>query len=205
MSWPGSTIPTARACSAPGNAPCTAMSCWWWITSCRRRDGPEDAVPAGRAGHPLRGRLARPRHRRRHQVVPGRQPPDLRRYLGGCPGRAALSQRPGRVPRPGTRHAPRCRAGGGSLRADAEMGLKTLYQPAAQVIHYEGVSHGRDTAVGIKSYQAVNRRTFVDTWADVLAGQHYPNGQGVFRARERAMHRDVVLVVDHFVPTPRWA
>jgi GT2 family glycosyltransferase len=82
------------------------------------------------------------------------------------------------------------------------MGLKTLYQPAAQVIHDEGVSHGRDTAVGIKSCQVVNRQTFVDTWADVLAEQHYPNGKRVFRARERAMHRHVVLVVDHFVPTP---
>ncbi|MFL5280655.1 MAG: glycosyltransferase family 2 protein [Rhodopila sp.] len=74
------------------------------------------------------------------------------------------------------------------------MGLKTLYQPAAQVIHCEGVSHGCDTAVGIKSYQVVNRRTFVETWRDVLAKQHYPNGQRVFRARERAMDRHVVLV-----------
>jgi len=82
------------------------------------------------------------------------------------------------------------------------MGLKTLYQPAAQVIHCEGVSHGCDTAVGIKSYQVVNRRTFVETWRDVLAKQHYPNGQRVFRARERAMDRHVVLVVDHLVPTP---
>jgi glycosyltransferase involved in cell wall biosynthesis len=83
-----------------------------------------------------------------------------------------------------------------------QRGLKTQYQPAAQVIHFEGVSHGRDTAVGIKSCQVVNRKTFVETWADVLAQQHYPNGDGVFRARDRAMHRDVVLVVDHVVPTP---
>ena len=41
------------------------------------------------------------------------------------------------------------------------IGLKTLYQPAARVVHHEGISHGRDTAVGIKSYQVTNRRTFV--------------------------------------------
>ena len=82
------------------------------------------------------------------------------------------------------------------------IGLKTLYQPAAQIVHHEGVSHGRDTAVGIKSYQVVNRSTFIDVWANVLANQHYRNGDHVFRARERAMHRKIVLVIDHYVPTP---
>lgn len=82
------------------------------------------------------------------------------------------------------------------------IGLSTLYQPAAQVVHFEGVSHGRDVAVGIKSYQVANRRRFIEAWADVLAEQHYPNGQHVFRARDRAMHRQVVLVVDHYVPQP---
>src|ERR1700759_1270743 len=43
-----------------------------------------------------------------------------------------------------------------------EIGLKTLYQPAARVIHHEGMSHGRDTSAGIKSYQMTNRRTFID-------------------------------------------
>ena len=82
------------------------------------------------------------------------------------------------------------------------IGLKTLYQPLAQVIHHEGISHGRDTDVGIKSYQVTNRRTFVARWADELAQGHFRNGDNVFRARDRAMHRKVVLVADHYVPTP---
>jgi len=82
------------------------------------------------------------------------------------------------------------------------IGLKTLYQPRSVVVHYEGVSHGRDLAVGIKSCQAVNRRSFVATWADELACGHYHNGAHVLRARERARHRPVVLVVDHKVPEP---
>jgi GT2 family glycosyltransferase/glycosyltransferase involved in cell wall biosynthesis len=82
------------------------------------------------------------------------------------------------------------------------IGLKTLYQPRSVVVHYEGVSHGRDLAVGIKSCQAVNRRTFVAAWGDVLARTHYTNGTHVLRARERARHRPVVLVVDHQVPEP---
>ncbi len=83
-----------------------------------------------------------------------------------------------------------------------QMGLKTLYQPAARVVHFEGISHGRDEAVGIKSYQVTNRRRFVETWASVLAEQHFPTGENVFRARDRAMHRQVVLVIDHYVPQP---
>ena len=82
------------------------------------------------------------------------------------------------------------------------IGLRTLYQPAAQVVHHEGVSHGRDTAVGIKSYQVANRRAFIDVWADVLAREQFSSGDQVFRARDRAMHRKLALVIDHYVPTP---
>jgi GT2 family glycosyltransferase/glycosyltransferase involved in cell wall biosynthesis len=82
------------------------------------------------------------------------------------------------------------------------IGLRTLYQPAARIVHYEGVSHGRDTAVGIKSHQVANRSTFIGVWADVLAKEHYRNRDDAFRARERAMGRKIVLVVDHYVPTP---
>ena len=82
------------------------------------------------------------------------------------------------------------------------MGLKTLYQPCSVVVHYEGVSHGRDLDVGVKSCQVVNRRSFVATWAAELGRSHYVNGTHVLRARERARHRPVVLVVDHQVPEP---
>lgn len=81
-------------------------------------------------------------------------------------------------------------------------GLKTLYQPRSRVVHYEGVSHGCDVAVGVKSYQVTNHRTFVARWGATLARDHYDNGTHVLRARERARHRKVVLVVDHMVPSP---
>jgi O-antigen biosynthesis protein len=82
------------------------------------------------------------------------------------------------------------------------IGLKTLYQPAAQIVHHEGISHGRDTAVGVKFYQVANQRTFVNVWADVLGREQYRNGEHVLRARDRSMGRSVVLVIDHYVPTP---
>ena len=82
------------------------------------------------------------------------------------------------------------------------MGLKTYYQPLSQVVHYEGVSHGRDTTAGVKAYQVINRQRFLERWGQELAQAHYPNGQHVLRARERAMDRKVVLVIDHYVPEP---
>jgi GT2 family glycosyltransferase len=82
------------------------------------------------------------------------------------------------------------------------LGLKTLYQPASRIVHFEGVSHGRDTDVGGKSYQLLNRGRFIAAWAPVLAAEHYPNGQNILRARDRAHGRKVVLVVDHLVPQP---
>ncbi len=82
------------------------------------------------------------------------------------------------------------------------LGLKTLYQPRSRVVHHEGVSHGCDVAVGVKSFQVSNRRTFLRTWGAELARDHFCNGTHVMRARERGRHRPVVLVVDHMVPTP---
>lgn len=82
------------------------------------------------------------------------------------------------------------------------MGLKTLYQPRSQVVHFEGVSHGRDLAVGVKAFQAVNRRSFVRSWGRTLESRHYPNGTHVLRAREQGRGRAVALVVDHKLPEP---
>jgi GT2 family glycosyltransferase len=81
-------------------------------------------------------------------------------------------------------------------------GLKTLYQPSSRVVHFEGVSHGRDVAVGVKSCQVVNRKTFVERWRSVLAEGHYANGTHVLRACERGRGRKLILVVDHWVPQP---
>ncbi len=78
-------------------------------------------------------------------------------------------------------------------------GLKTLYQPRSQVVHFEGISHGHDLAMGV---MAVNRRTFVRRWKATLDQAHYPDAQHVLRARERGRGRGVALVVDHKLPEP---
>jgi GT2 family glycosyltransferase len=81
-------------------------------------------------------------------------------------------------------------------------GLKVLYQPRSRIVHFEGVSHGTDIKAGIKAYQVINREKFVARWQATLGDDHFANAEHVLRARERARHRKVVLVIDHYVPQP---
>jgi GT2 family glycosyltransferase len=79
-------------------------------------------------------------------------------------------------------------------------GLRTLYQPFAEIIHHEGKTHGRDTTSGIKAYQVVNGRKLYERWSAALHEQHFPNGEQVFLARDRSRGRPHILFVDHYVP-----
>ncbi len=81
-------------------------------------------------------------------------------------------------------------------------GLKIVYQPRSLIVHFEGISHGRDVAVGVKSYQTVNKKTFVRRWAEVLSRDHYGHGTHVMRARDRACGRKTILIIDHKIPEP---
>lgn len=81
-----------------------------------------------------------------------------------------------------------------------EAGYRTLYNPASEVVHHEGRSHGRDVSSGVKAYQVSNNAKLLDRWQNVLARDHYPNAQNVLRARDRSFAKKHVLVIDHYVP-----
>ncbi|MGI4811430.1 MAG: glycosyltransferase [Janthinobacterium lividum] len=81
-------------------------------------------------------------------------------------------------------------------------GQKVLYAPRSVVVHHEGMSHGTDHSSGIKAYQAVNMAKMTERWLDVLQRDHYPRATQLLRARDRAKHRTVVLVIDHYPPMP---
>jgi GT2 family glycosyltransferase/glycosyltransferase involved in cell wall biosynthesis len=81
-----------------------------------------------------------------------------------------------------------------------EAGLKVYFCPTSVVVHHEGISHGTDTSSGGKAQMPINQRTFVERWKQQLQSGHYPNGENVFRARDRARGRTLVLVVDHYIP-----
>lgn len=81
-----------------------------------------------------------------------------------------------------------------------EAGFTTLLNPASELIHHEGRSHGRDTAIGIKAYQVENQRRFFERWRTVLERDHLANGENVLRARDRSARKPHILVIDHYVP-----
>jgi GT2 family glycosyltransferase len=83
-----------------------------------------------------------------------------------------------------------------------QRGLKVLYQPAAVVVHHEGISHGTDTASGGKANQVRNQARFQERWGERLRQDQFENGTNVMRARDRARGRPIILVVEHYVPEP---
>jgi len=82
-----------------------------------------------------------------------------------------------------------------------DLGYKVLYQPLSVVVHFEGITCGTDISRGVKQYQEVNRRKFVEKWSSVLQKYHYaPVDENAFLARDRVSGKRI-LVIDHFVPT----
>lgn len=79
-------------------------------------------------------------------------------------------------------------------------GLRVIYQPLSEVVHYEGITSGTDTSHGVKSYQHVNGEKFVKKWQHALT-KHRPNGVEPHLERDRnAVGR--VLFIDACTPTP---
>ena len=81
-----------------------------------------------------------------------------------------------------------------------EAGYKTMYCPFSTVIHFEGMSNGREKNVGIKKFQDVNAPKFRSKWRHAF--RH--NGQEGMRLAVE-MDRGVdfrALVIDYATPKP---
>lgn len=82
----------------------------------------------------------------------------------------------------------------------SSLGLKVLYQPACTVVHFEGASHGTDTATGLKAYQVRNTELLFERWKNRLRS-HRPNGVLPTLERERGVSRRI-LYIDATMVTP---
>ena len=82
-------------------------------------------------------------------------------------------------------------------------GYRVVYQPLSKVIHFEGISNGTDVnGSGLKRYQVENSEKLKEKWAEEFKKQCVNNGNpDPFRARERSQGKDIILVIDHYVPT----
>ncbi len=79
-------------------------------------------------------------------------------------------------------------------------GREVYYQPAAKIIHYEGVSSGTDVSTGVKRHQAVNREKFAAKWAAVLP--HYNADPGLIHVARDRHAPSRILVLDACALTP---
>jgi tetratricopeptide (TPR) repeat protein len=82
-----------------------------------------------------------------------------------------------------------------------QLGLKVVYQPKSQIIHYEGISSGTSTTSGVKKYQAINAVKFATKWQSVLTNHCQPgNPLNPLIAPRRFNGQKVVLMVEHDLP-----
>ncbi len=80
-------------------------------------------------------------------------------------------------------------------------GYKVMYQPLSVVVHFEGLSNGKDVSNGVKKYQVINKERFYKKWKNILQSEHFENGTNVFQARDRSRLKNTILVIDHYIPT----
>lgn len=81
-----------------------------------------------------------------------------------------------------------------------EQGRQVWFQPLSRVIHYEGITHGRSTATGVKAYQVENLRKVRERYSAIIS-THPAVGANLYEA---SMHRSSkrMVVLDALTPAP---
>lgn len=79
-------------------------------------------------------------------------------------------------------------------------GYDVVYQPFSKVVHFEGISSGRDTQTGVKAYQVTNLSKLKEKWHEKLARHGAPRVDPEIE-RDRGT-RGHILFVDACFPTP---
>lgn len=79
-------------------------------------------------------------------------------------------------------------------------GYRVIYQALSTVIHFEGMTSGKDTNSGIKSFQIENNKKLFQRWQKELK-QRPLSGHDVDHAKDRD-YKYRVLVIDTLTPTP---
>jgi len=82
-------------------------------------------------------------------------------------------------------------------------GYKVLYVPFSWIVHFEGVTGGKDISQGVKRYQLVNKGKFSRKWAAELRRQQPPSPGNVARASWRGTGK-FVLWIDICSPFPNF-
>lgn len=76
---------------------------------------------------------------------------------------------------------------------------RVVYQPESVVVHFEGITSGKDLSAGVKKYQLVNQEKFYDKWKKELSSEYLSRKNGQYAGASRLSRRKI-LVVDYQVP-----
>ena len=72
-------------------------------------------------------------------------------------------------------------------------GRRVIYQPASQLIHFEGQTGGTDTSGGAKKYQIANREKFRKQWSETLAGEQ-PETTPLYKVDKKGARAHVLFI-----------
>jgi GT2 family glycosyltransferase/glycosyltransferase involved in cell wall biosynthesis/tetratricopeptide (TPR) repeat protein len=79
-------------------------------------------------------------------------------------------------------------------------GSKVIYQPAARIVHFEGVTGGTDVNSGYKKYQVRNQEIFREKWASELKRQPVFDSNKLKSASIQNSNSRV-LAIEHYLPS----
>jgi GT2 family glycosyltransferase len=85
-------------------------------------------------------------------------------------------------------------------------GREVRLEPAATIVHHEGVTSGTELSSGVKRFQVVNREKFLQRWQAELASCPPPivdpdDRREIRRARDHHL-KGRVLIIDAYTPEP---
>jgi GT2 family glycosyltransferase len=75
-------------------------------------------------------------------------------------------------------------------------GFDVVYQPRCRIVHYEGVTHGRDLRRGPKAHQVVSHGRFVERWHEVLNREHFPEHRRNWQTAQRGAGPGLLVLTD---------
>ncbi len=79
-------------------------------------------------------------------------------------------------------------------------GKRVIFEPTVEVVHFEGITSGRDLTKGVKRYQVLNQDKFRNKWQKELV-EHRNNGVQPDMEKDRYVKKRI-LVLDSRMVTP---
>jgi GT2 family glycosyltransferase len=81
------------------------------------------------------------------------------------------------------------------------LGYKVVYQPDAEVIHFESKSHSNEASEEKQNLMNAHKLKFHKKWHRVLLTEHDKDRKDLFLSRDRSHHKKILLYIDRHVPT----